>query len=123
VVVEFAERIAALRLFAPHYWIALEDEGVALGVESNSGKRTLCLFKSREDAEEVVVGAGVEGRYTIREMITVGDMAALFGSPNGQTYTHIAVNLPPGGSAFNVEEKDAYLDQVVEMSGGPAPQR
>jgi hypothetical protein len=94
VVVDYPERIAALRLFAPHYWVALEDEGAALGVVTNSGKRTLCLFKSREDAEEFVAGAGVEGRYTIREMITTGDMAALFGSPNGQTYTHITVNPP-----------------------------
>jgi hypothetical protein len=118
---DFAERIAAISLFAPHFWVALEDEGAAPGVVSSSGKRTLCLFQSYADAEEFAREAN-RGHHTIREMKTVGDMAMLFGSPNGRTYTHVTLNSPVEGSAFNVMEKDVYFDKAVEMSGAPPPQ-
>jgi hypothetical protein len=111
--------IAAITLFAPHYFIAWEEG--AFAVVSNSGKRALCLFKSHADGEEFAQQA-IDGRYAVREMTTVGDLASLFGSPGVKgNYTHVTLNPPPDGGPFDVVEIGTYFDKAVELSGGPPP--
>lgn len=115
-----AREIAAIPLFAPHYFIAHEQGAFAV-VAADSGSRTLCLFKSREEGEEFARRADI-GRHAVREMTTVGDLADLFGSPGVMgNYTHLTLNAMPDGGPFDVAEIGVYFDKAVELSGGPKP--
>ncbi len=110
-------KIASIALFAPHYFIVWEQG--AFAVVSNSGNRTLCLFRSREEGEEFARQTNI-GEHAVRELTTVGDLASLFGSPGVMgNYTHVTLNATPDGGQFDVAEIGAYFDRVVELSGGP----